>query len=103
MKLSLSADDEAFRSELVAFLEAKCPPQARSSQYFIGSDAADAEGVVLIPDWARQWQACLFDHGWMVPGYGPELGGRNATPTQTLLYLEGLAARGMLRSLHFVG
>ncbi len=103
MKLSLSAEDEAFRSELVAFIEANCPPEAYSSRTFIGSDAEDDDGVMVIPDWAREWQACLFDNGWMIPSYTPELGGRNATPTQTLIYLEELAARGIPRSVHFVG
>ncbi len=58
---------------------------------------------MVIPDWAREWQATLFDHGWMIPGYPPELGGRNATPTQTLIYLEELARLGIPRSVHFGG
>ena len=103
MKLSFSAEDEAFRSELLAFIEENCPPEAYSTRYFIGSDAEDDDGVMVIPDWARRWQACLFDNGWMIPSYSPELGGRNATPTQTLVYLEELAARGIPRSVHFVG
>jgi alkylation response protein AidB-like acyl-CoA dehydrogenase len=103
VKLSLSAADETFRRELVAFIDANCPPEARSTRYFIGSDSEDPDGVVRIPDWARDWQACLFDHGWMIPGYPPELGGRSATPSQTLVYLEELAARGIPRSVHFVG
>jgi len=102
VKLDLSAHDEAFRTELIAFLESECPPEARYRD-FIGSDAADADGVGVIPDWAVRWQACLFDHGWMIPGYPPELGGRNATPLQTLIYLEELASRGIPRSVHFVG
>jgi alkylation response protein AidB-like acyl-CoA dehydrogenase len=39
----------------------------------------------------------------MVPGYPPELGGRNATPVQTLIYMEELAKRRIPRSLHFPG
>jgi alkylation response protein AidB-like acyl-CoA dehydrogenase len=39
----------------------------------------------------------------MIPGYPPELGGRNATPVQTLVYLEEMATRGIPRSLHFPG
>src|SRR5258708_31155584 len=39
----------------------------------------------------------------MVPGYPPELGGRNCTPVQTLIYMEELAARGLPRSVHFPG
>jgi alkylation response protein AidB-like acyl-CoA dehydrogenase len=97
VRLAWSPDDEAFRAELIGFLDAHAPPEAKR-----GRDFADGEGGV-IPDWARQWQATLFDHGWMVPGYPPELGGRNATPVQTLLYLEELAARGIPRSHHFPG
>ncbi len=52
-----------------------------------------AEGNELVPQWMREWQATLFDHGWMIPGYPPELGGRNCTPVQTLIYLEKLASR----------
>ena len=51
----------------------------------------------------RDWQATLFDHGWMIPGYPPELGGRNCTPVQTLIYLETLASRRIPRSGHFPG
>jgi alkylation response protein AidB-like acyl-CoA dehydrogenase len=103
MKLSFSAEDEAFREELGAFLEAHCPPEAYSGRDFIGADHSGADGVLIIPDWAREWQATLFDHGWMIPSYPPEFGGRNATPTQTLIYLEELSARGIPRSVHFTG
>ncbi len=51
----------------------------------------------------RDWQATLFDSGWMIPGYPPELGGRNCTPVQTLIYLETLSSRRLLRSCHFPG
>lgn len=103
MKLSFSSEDEAFRGDLVAFIEAHCPVEARATGDFLGGPSAAADGVVVIPDWAREWQATLFDHGWMIPGYPPEYGGRNATPTQMLIYLEELASRGIPRSVHFVG
>ncbi|MBW2382378.1 MAG: acyl-CoA dehydrogenase family protein [Deltaproteobacteria bacterium] len=103
MKLSFSAEDEAFREELIAFIEANCPAAGYSSGDFIGTEVSDGDGIMVIPDWAREWQAALFDNGWMIPAYGPELGGRNATPTQTLIYLEELASRGIPRSVHFVG
>ncbi len=104
MKLSFSAEDEAFRHELVDFLDANCPQAAIDAPGdFIGSAEFDANGVMVIPEWARAWQALLFDNGWMVPGYPPELGGRNATPTQSLVYQEEMAARGIPRSVHFVG
>jgi alkylation response protein AidB-like acyl-CoA dehydrogenase len=103
VKLEFSPADEAFRRELIAFIEAHCPRAAYATGDFIGTDIADAHGVLTIPEWARDWQAALFDHGWMIPGYAPEHGGRNATPTQTLIHLEELARRGIPRSVHFVG
>ena len=52
----------------------------------------------------RDWQATLFDHGWMIPGYPPELGGRNCTPVQTLIYLETLVEPAPApQSGHFPG
>lgn len=96
MKLAWSAEDEAFRDELRTFLDEHCPPEARRLRDYIGDESG-------LPDWARQWQATLFDHGWMVPAYPPALGGRNATPVQTLIYLEELAAQGVVRSVHFGG
>jgi len=103
VRLAFSDEDRAFREDLLGFLDAHCPSEARQRRDMIGSDDVDAEGVMVLPDWARQWQATLFDHGWMIPAYPPELGGRNATPTQTLLYLETLAAQGVRRSVHFGG
>ena len=60
-------------------------------------------GDEIVPMWLREWQATLFDHGWMIPAYPPELGGRNCTPVQTLVYLETMASRRLTRSGHFPG
>jgi len=103
VRLAFSGEDLAFREELNGFLDAHCPERAMFSRDMIGSDDLDERGVMLLPDWARRWQATLFDHGWMVPGYPPALGGRNATPVQTMLYLETMAQRRICRSLHFGG
>jgi alkylation response protein AidB-like acyl-CoA dehydrogenase len=100
VQLAWSAQDEAFRDELVAFLDAHAPPELRHGYDFQGDLDHDEE---LVPRYLRDWQATLFDHGWMVPGYPPELGGRNCTPVQTLIYLETLASRRLLRSGHFPG
>src|SRR3954447_8658776 len=96
MRLAWGPEEEAFRAELVAFLDANAPQEGRGLDFA----AAEEEGI---PDWARKWQATLFDNGWMVPGYPPDLGGRNATPVQTLVFMETLAERGILRSVHFPG
>ncbi|HZJ26072.1 MAG TPA: acyl-CoA dehydrogenase family protein [Acidimicrobiia bacterium] len=100
MRLAFSQEDEAFRAQLVAFLEEHAPAETAGRRDFASEERADAE---VIPRWSREWQATLFDHGWMIPGYPPELGGRNCTPLQTLVYLEEMAIRGIPRSLHFPG
>ena len=105
MRLGWSEADERFRSELVAFLDEHTPPEAKVRRDFAepAFEPDDLGTVHGVPPWARRWQALLFDNGWMVPGYPPELGGRNATPSQTMVYLEELGRRGVPRSLHFGG
>jgi alkylation response protein AidB-like acyl-CoA dehydrogenase len=99
VRLSFGPQDDAFRAELEAFLDAHTPPEAHAGADFMG-EYADEE---IVPQWLRDWQATLFDHGWMIPAYPPELGGRNCTPVQTLVYLETMAGRRLLRSGHFPG
>ena len=99
MKLSFGPEDEAFRAELEAFLDANTPPEAAAGADFMGEYSGDE----IVPMWLREWQATLFDHGWMIPAYPPELGGRNCTPVQTLVYLETMAGRRLTRSGHFPG
>ena len=107
MHLAWDPEVETFRAELVTFLHQHAPPEAGAGHDFAIGDRSDQgaeqSGPDLIPQWARDWQATLFDHGWMIPGYPPELGGRNATPVQTMVYLEEMSARGIPRSLHFPG
>jgi alkylation response protein AidB-like acyl-CoA dehydrogenase len=86
--------DPRFRQALRTFLDRCAPPEA--------------SGGVLrtfggIPDWARRWQATLYDNGWLVPENTPALGGRNASGTETLVYLEEMARRGLVRSAHYPG
>jgi alkylation response protein AidB-like acyl-CoA dehydrogenase len=53
-----------------------------------------------LPGWARVWQRRLFDDGWLVPGFPPELGGRNATPQEQMAYFEVVATRQIPRALN---
>ena len=99
MKLAFGENEDAFRLELDAFLDANIPQPARGGADFMG-EYSDAD---IVPHWLRDWQALLFDNGWMIPGYPPELGGRNCTPVQTLIYLETMASRRVPRSGHFPG
>jgi alkylation response protein AidB-like acyl-CoA dehydrogenase len=61
--------------------------------------AADpAKGSAQLPGWARAWTRRMFDAGWLVPGWPPERGGRNAGPIETLVYLEELARANVPRT-----
>jgi alkylation response protein AidB-like acyl-CoA dehydrogenase len=97
VKLRWGPEEDAFRAELSDFLDAHVPAEFAAGRDWIGEETG------TIPSWARDWQALLFDSGWMIPAYPPELGGRNATPLQSLIYQEELSSRGVPRSVHFGG
>ena len=92
MRLRYRDEDEAFRAQLREWLDENAPPE----QQFREAKLSSAH----LPDWARAWQRRLFDAGWLVPGWPPELGGRNATPVQQMIYFEEMAAGEIPRSLN---
>ena len=90
MRLKYDEVDEAFRDELVAWLGENAPTKADLHSAKLSSSH--------LPEWAVAWQRRLFDAGYLVPGWPPELGGRNATPTQQMCYFEELAKRELPRT-----
>jgi len=83
-------ETEGFRRELRSWIEANLPtPEERTER---------VRSSAHIPAWARAWQRKLFDNGWLVPGWPPDLGGRNATPVQQMVYFEELSHLGVPRS-----
>ncbi len=91
MRLQFSEEDEAFRAELLAWLDEHPPP----------NDPERADPVRSSADrkpWAAAWQRTLFDGGYLVPGWPPELGGRNATPAQQMIYFEEFTRRDIRRT-----
>src|SRR3954468_8297906 len=91
MRLSFSDEDEAFRAELLDWLAAHPPPfeQERSDPPRSSADRRP---------WAVEWQRTLFDAGYLVPGWPPELGGRNAGAAQQMIYFDELTKRKITRS-----
>jgi alkylation response protein AidB-like acyl-CoA dehydrogenase len=83
MKRSFDDAVEAFRMEFRDWLAANAPTEAEMR-------AEPSVSTAHVPDWARRWARRLFDAGWLVPGWPPERGGRNAGPVETLVYLEEL-------------
>ncbi|MBB83746.1 MAG: acyl-CoA dehydrogenase [Deltaproteobacteria bacterium] len=91
MKLQFDDATLAFRDEFLAWLE-KNRPAAEEMETDPAVSSAHA------PDWARRWARRMFDAGWLVPGWAPELGGRNAGAVETLVYLEALTEAGVPRT-----
>ena len=85
MRLRYGEAEELFRRDLIAWLDQYAPPPEVMHQP--KKSSAD------LPDWAREWQRTLFEHGWLVPGWPPELGGRNAGPAEQMIYFEELSKR----------
>src|SRR2546430_13403155 len=92
MRLRWDDEAEAFRRELDDWLDANQPPDEQMREPKLSS--------AHLPDWAKEWQRRLFDAGWLVPGWPPELGGRNATPVQQMIYFEEFSRRQIPRSLN---
>jgi alkylation response protein AidB-like acyl-CoA dehydrogenase len=92
VRLRYGDAEEAFRAELVAWLEANTPARELLDQ--------PKQSSAHLTDWARDWQRTLFDAGWLVPGWPPELGGRNATASEQMIYFEELTRREIPRSLN---
>jgi alkylation response protein AidB-like acyl-CoA dehydrogenase len=85
MNLHFDEATEAFRQELVDWLEANAPDPATTTER--------ASSSAHIPGWAREWQRKLFDAGWLVPANPPEYGGRNATVLEQFVHLEEMGRR----------
>ena len=83
MKLRFDEGTEAFRAEFLQWLELNRP-----SVEEMAGDPARSSGHS--PGWVRAWTRRMFDSGWLVPGWPPHLGGRDAGPIETLVYLEEL-------------
>src|SRR3954451_9061661 len=91
MRLSFSDEDEAFRAELLAWLEGHPPPfeQERNEPPRSSADRRP---------WAVEWQRTLFDAGYLVPGWPPELGGCNSGAAQQMIYFEEFTKRKIRRT-----
>src|SRR6478752_7638304 len=91
MRLSFSEQDESFRAELVEWLDDHPPPMAEE-RFDPPRSSADRR------PWAVAWQRTLFDNGYLVPGWPPELGGRNANAAQQMIYFEEVTRREIRRT-----
>jgi alkylation response protein AidB-like acyl-CoA dehydrogenase len=96
MRLRFDDAVEAFRAELLEWLAANRPTPEE-----MAADPSVSTGHS--PAWARRWTRTMFDAGWLVPGWPPERGGRNAGPIETLVYIEELAKARVPRTTNVQG
>ncbi len=92
MRLAHDENLSGFRRELNDFIDANLPTERMKED--------PRRSSAHLPGWARVWQRAMFDNGWLVPGWPPELGGRNATPHEQMVYFEVLAERQVPRALN---
>jgi alkylation response protein AidB-like acyl-CoA dehydrogenase len=100
VELGYSRADEQFRAELRGWLDENLPDEVHRTVDIFEESGGEDSGI---PDWSRKWQATLFDAGWLMPDWPRELGGRDATPQQTLIYFEEMARARAPRSQNFQG
>jgi alkylation response protein AidB-like acyl-CoA dehydrogenase len=91
VQLHYDAATEKFRAELREWIERNRPRPEEMRAEPLRSSAH-------LPGWSRRWQQRLFDAGLLVPGWPPELGGRNLPPVQQLVYHEEMAKISVMRS-----
>ncbi|MBM3672166.1 MAG: acyl-CoA dehydrogenase [Actinobacteria bacterium] len=92
MRLGYRGTEESFRHELVTWLEQHVPAREILDQ--------PKQSSAFLQDWSRAWQRTLFDAGWLVPGWPPELGGRNASPSEQMIYFEEMTRREIPRTMN---
>ena len=93
MRLATDENLLEFRREFEEWLDAHLPGPDVVEQEYRSSSAH-------LPGWARNFQREMFEAGYLVPGWPPELGGRNATPQEQMIYFEVISERQVPRSLN---
>jgi alkylation response protein AidB-like acyl-CoA dehydrogenase len=93
MRLAPDQSLVEFRREFEGWLDVHLPgPELVASEH--------RKSSAHLPGWARQFQREMFEAGYLVPGWPPELGGRSATPQEQMVYFEVIAERQVPRSLN---
>ena len=84
MNFSFSDEEDAFRSEVRAFLDENLLERFRAG-------SRGSPGVFVEPDISQEWQAILAKKGWLTYYWPKEYGGMGWTPTQRYIYEKELA------------
>ena len=87
MKFRFSEEDEAFRREVVDFIEAELPWDWRNQEI----DSEEPAGLELV----QQFKKKLADKGWLTRAWPTEYGGSEASHMQQLIFGVEMAYRGI--------
>ncbi len=97
MDLRFSEQDEQFRRELRAWLDANLPREMREPAFWADLSEAEAFGV------RRQWEADKARAGFAGIMWPTEYGGRGGTPTMKAVYDQELARAGAPATVNPLG
>jgi alkylation response protein AidB-like acyl-CoA dehydrogenase len=84
-------EDEAFRDELVTWLDAELPPFLEQWSAEEVVDGTGGGGILSAMERRRAWQRKLNEGRWAAIGWPREWGGRDATVSQSVIYSETMA------------
>jgi alkylation response protein AidB-like acyl-CoA dehydrogenase len=90
---SYTADDLAFRDELVAWLDENLPKFLADWGGDDDPGGPQAGGIARTQERRKDWQRRLNDGRWAAINWPVEWGGRAATPVQNVIYSEEMAKR----------
>ena len=88
MDLTFTPEEQRFRDEVRAFLDASLPAPMRHKVL---------EGLHVPPEDTVEWQRILFRKGWGGPNWPTEFGGTGWDPVRQFIFEEECAAAGTPR------
>ncbi len=89
MKLSFSAEDEAFRDEVASWLQARLVGDFEKLKYRGGPGDEH-----MYPRERQAWEQKLAEGGWTCVGWPEQYGGRGCSLEQQVIYFEEYARAG---------
>lgn len=95
MKLGFSPEEEAFRAEAAAWLQAE-----------LSGPFADVRGItnlVAMPERRRDWERRLGEAGWSCVGWPSAYGGRDASLAEQVIFAEEYARAGGPPRINHIG
>jgi len=92
MEMTFSAEDEAFREEVRAFLDAKLPKDVAEKVH---------NGYHVSRPEIMAWHKALHEQGWITPNWPTEWGGPGWTTNQKYIYDEESSLAGAPRPIMF--